>query len=85
LIASKYLAGVSLVCAVRAVRGQGQGQGQRLLLRLLVQLLGLLLQLGEATLGIDVDGILGDLALRAAVSARLVSSAHSHSVAEAGA
>jgi hypothetical protein len=59
LIASKYLAGVSLGCAVRAVRVQ------RLLLRLLVQLLRLLLQLGEATLGIDVNGILGDLALRA--------------------
>lgn len=54
-------------------------RGQRLLLRLLVQLLRLLLQLGEATLGIDVDGILGDLALRAAVRIRVTR------LAEAGA
>ena len=34
------------------------------LLGLFVQLLRLLLQLGEAALGIDVDGILCDLALQ---------------------
>lgn len=54
-MASKYLWNVSVV--------GGRGAGQRILFRLLVQLLGLLLELGEAPLGIYVYGIFCDLAL----------------------
>jgi hypothetical protein len=54
-MASKYLYSVSNVGS--------RGAGQRILFRLLVQLLGLLLELGEAPLGVYVDRIFCDLAL----------------------
>ena len=57
LMASKYLAHVS-----SALRSEAGGGG-RVLFGLDVQLLRLLLQLVEAALGIEVDGVLGDLAL----------------------